>query len=207
MLAFFREWIANIAAVSVLGVVADLILPDGNIKRYTRFLIGVIMLAVLIKPVLHIFNHMTDLNNLAARNMVLMDLSSLNYKIELYDDKQREEIRNNFKKSLELHMEEQIRNQTGYKDVGVTVHLSGVDNDDKGRTVIEGVYVEIGIGAKGNIQPVRIRIGDDPDLRRPPGNPGEEQKVKELISGIYGINPDSIKVRYKPADETGFHPG
>ena len=115
---------SHIAAVSVLGVVADLILPDGNIKRYTRFLIGVIMLAVLIKPVLHIFNHMTDLNNLAARNMVLMDLSSLNYKIELYDDKQREEIRNNFKKSLELHMEEQIRNQTGYKDVGVTVHLS-----------------------------------------------------------------------------------
>jgi stage III sporulation protein AF len=56
MLAFFREWIANIAAVSVLGVVADLILPDGNIKRYTRFLIGVIMLAVLIKPVLHIFD-------------------------------------------------------------------------------------------------------------------------------------------------------
>ena len=75
--------------LSVLGVVADLILPDGNIKKIYPVFNRVIMLTVLIKPVLHIFNHMTDLNNLAARNMVLMDLSSLNYKIELYDDKQR----------------------------------------------------------------------------------------------------------------------
>ena len=44
MLAFFREWLINISVIGIMGVVADLILPGGNMKKYTRFLIGVIML-------------------------------------------------------------------------------------------------------------------------------------------------------------------
>ncbi len=142
MFAFFRGWIINIAAIGILGVVADLILPSGNMKKYTRFLTGVIMLTVMLKPVFHIFNYVADLNNLTVRNSLFMDLSSLNYKIELYDDRRQGEIKDNFKKSLELHMEEQIRSQTDYKDVNVMVYLSEMGKNDRGPADIESVYVE-----------------------------------------------------------------
>ena len=207
MLAFFREWLINISVIGIMGVVADLILPGGNMKKYTRFLIGVIMLTIMLKPIFHIFNRVEDLSNLAARNLVLMDLSGLNYHMKLYDSKQQEEIRNSFKKSLELHMAEQIRSQTGYRDVNVMVNLSEVDESDERVTGIESVYVEIGNAAKGSIRPVRIKIDAGHDADRSNDSTGEEQRIKGLIAGIYGLSLDKIRVRCRTADEARLYPG
>jgi len=208
MLTLVRGWIIDIVAISILGVVADLILPGGNVKKYVRFLIGVILLAVMLKPIFHMFNQMADLNKFIARNSAIMNMSGMNYNLQLNDYKQQDEIKNNFKKNLELHMEEQIKNQTGYKTVKANVYLSGSDENNRESLGIESVYIEIGNGNKENIRPVKIKIGDDSSvISNSQDNPEEKQKIKELISNIYGVSFDRIQVYYKPTDKTEHNSG
>ena len=47
-----NQWIANILGVVVLGILMDMIIPTGNTNDYTRFLIGLIMLLVMLQPVI-----------------------------------------------------------------------------------------------------------------------------------------------------------
>jgi len=50
-----KGWVLNIAAVSVLMVILDLLAPEGGIRKFTRLLAGFVLLVIMINPVLQIF--------------------------------------------------------------------------------------------------------------------------------------------------------
>lgn len=50
------SWIANILAAIVISEIALMILPSGNIKKFVKFTIGVMLMTMLIKPILSLIN-------------------------------------------------------------------------------------------------------------------------------------------------------
>lgn len=48
-----KEWVFNIAAVAVLMVVLDLLIPEGKIRKFTQLLAGFIMMLVIMNPVIN----------------------------------------------------------------------------------------------------------------------------------------------------------
>lgn len=55
-----KGWVLNIAAVVVLMIVLDLLMPEGRIKKFTRLLTGFIVMFIMINPVLMIFGRGTE---------------------------------------------------------------------------------------------------------------------------------------------------
>lgn len=49
---WIREWIMQIAGVTVLSAICEVIMPNGEMKKYVRPVIGLVLVFAVIKPVL-----------------------------------------------------------------------------------------------------------------------------------------------------------
>lgn len=59
-----RELLIRVAAIVVLWVVADLLLPQGGFRRYAQLLAGLLLMQALIAPVLTLLSGMDSVNAL-----------------------------------------------------------------------------------------------------------------------------------------------
>jgi stage III sporulation protein AF len=199
-----REWITNLVVISILGLAADLLLPNGSIKKYARFLIGIIVLVAMLKPIFQIFNQLSNLEKYTIKTSMAMDFASMNHQSKWLDNHQQQEIRDYFVESLKSHMEQQIRRFKGYEQVKVEVDISAIPQNDNRLPDIQKVYIEIGYQAGRVIEPVRIKVGGkDGDISQPDtkGNKDlakDEQEIKGLLSSIYGISLDNIHIVFNP---------
>lgn len=50
-----KHWAVNIAAVAVLMILLDLVMPEGRIRKFTQLLSGFVLMFVMINPVLGLF--------------------------------------------------------------------------------------------------------------------------------------------------------
>src|SRR5690625_3378814 len=53
---FITEWIMQIIVFILLGTIVELILPNNSMKKYVNIVIGLLLLLILAKPILYIFN-------------------------------------------------------------------------------------------------------------------------------------------------------
>ncbi len=51
---WLREWIMQVAGITILGSACDMIMPDGEIKKYVRMVVGFVLVFFIIKPVVNI---------------------------------------------------------------------------------------------------------------------------------------------------------
>lgn len=50
-----KGWVLNIAAVAVLMIILDLLMPEGRIRKFTQLISGFIIMFVMINPVITLF--------------------------------------------------------------------------------------------------------------------------------------------------------
>ena len=61
MKTIIGEWIVNLVIIAILAVLMDMILPNGNMKKYTGLLFGLIILIMFLQPLLQLIGQASDL--------------------------------------------------------------------------------------------------------------------------------------------------
>ncbi|WP_458415434.1 stage III sporulation protein AF [Schinkia sp. CFF1] len=61
---FLTTWVTNIILFVLLAIIIDLLLPNSNMQRYTKMVIGLLLIVIILNPILKIFN--TDLEDILA---------------------------------------------------------------------------------------------------------------------------------------------
>jgi len=56
VLAWLGQWLHEVVAIILLAIIVELILPNKTMLRYTRLVVGLILLLTLLNPVLKIFD-------------------------------------------------------------------------------------------------------------------------------------------------------
>ncbi len=51
---WLREWIWQIAGIIILSAVCDMIMPSGEMKKYVRLVMGLVLVVAVIRPVINI---------------------------------------------------------------------------------------------------------------------------------------------------------
>ena len=51
------SWVVTVAGIAILSVLCDVILPDGQTRKYIKTVFGVIVSLVIIQPVVALFSH------------------------------------------------------------------------------------------------------------------------------------------------------
>ncbi|MGL5067007.1 MAG: stage III sporulation protein AF [Sarcina sp.] len=59
---YLKEFVITLTTVSIFMVAVELILPDNSLKKYQNFILSLIMLAVMLTPIIKIFNSEKDLS-------------------------------------------------------------------------------------------------------------------------------------------------
>ncbi|MEG1256342.1 stage III sporulation protein AF [Clostridium sp.] len=192
MIEALGNWIITICVAVFFTTAVQMILPDGSLKKYCNFVLGLIVFAVILSPIVKIFNSDLQINKLIE--------DSASYVFNNTEEKSYEDYRNaninstleTFKKNLENKCVTDLeRNFKGDK-YKATVKVSY--DSESSLFVIESVEIGINDGAVERIK--KIKIGEDsiqvdsqdPELGK------KTAEVKEFVSSRYDIDEDKIYV-------------
>ncbi|HHY73087.1 MAG TPA: stage III sporulation protein AF [Bacillus bacterium] len=53
---YLTTWVTNIILFVLFAVIIDLLLPNSNLQRYTKMVIGLLLIVIILNPVFKIFN-------------------------------------------------------------------------------------------------------------------------------------------------------
>ncbi len=63
-----KQWVLSVAGIAILSVIADVILPNGQTRKYIKTVIGVVVTMVLAQPIFSLLN-VENYKNLTQNQM------------------------------------------------------------------------------------------------------------------------------------------
>lgn len=196
-----KEWIINIVSISLIGVLLDIVMPNGNLKKYSRFIIGLVTVVVILNPILDLFNKLPELEKYIALNVFDLDVKSLEYQRKIMAETQQNQVIKMFRNNLEKYISHQVRKLTGYSNVNVQVELD--EDNIQDIEAIDGIYIEIEKEKRlGAVEPIEISVdgtGEKVNKIEDASYIDEEMlsDIKKHISDVYNVDPSNIYIYWK----------
>lgn len=187
MINFLKEWITNIVVLIIFLSLVELILPDNSMRKYVRFVIGIIVIINILVPVFKLFDRRFSLEE---------SISTYEKKYESYfenknsidmQSKMQEATINEYKNNLKQNIEKDILKNTGKKVLVVRLEVNEkFGADDFGKIK----YIEVKKEQSSEIQPVeKIIIGSNNSNTV---HVNKDKEILNYISKTYGISEENI---------------
>lgn len=186
MIGFLNSWASGVVVSVIVGSIIEMILPEGNNKKYVKTVIGVFILFTIISPVIVQFSGGIDLKSIVNFEEYSNTITASSSNVNLVND-------NDVLKVYENNIAEQITNtlkQNGYNVNQIKV-IANKNENNYGEIIEVNLNVQKGIS---NIEKIYININNDTHSE---SNLSaiEENKIKELIQLNYGISKENIKFK------------
>ena len=184
MINFLTNWIQQIVIAVILVSVFELIIPNGNLKKYIKIVLGIYVIYCIISPFVDssslykleekdLENYIKTDSNETAKNQESMDLRLQKIYIE----------------ELEKDVESKI-NEYGYK-----VNKIDIDANLNQESPNPGIHkINLVLSSNdNNIQ--KIEIGKNKENETQENEKIEE--IKQNLANYYEINKDVINIKLK----------
>ncbi|ACA46601.1 stage III sporulation protein AF [Clostridium botulinum] len=193
MLQWLKEWITNIAVAVFFITAIEMLLPKNNIKKYGKFVLGLILITVILNPIIKIFNK--DYNISQYVEKATASFNNVDYKndFDKYKKKNKEETLNNFKANLQNQTKKRLEEKFPENKYEVNVEIAY--DEEKDNLEIKSMDV----GVKGNkIEKIKkvnkINIGSNENGKEDKKSFEGEGKIKQFISNEFKVSSEVIKV-------------
>ncbi|NFB06956.1 stage III sporulation protein AF [Clostridium botulinum] len=193
MLQWLKEWITNIAVAVFFITAIEMLLPKNNIKKYGKFVLGLILITVILNPIIKIFNK--DYNISQYVEKATASFNNVDYKndFDKYKKKNREETLNNFKANLQNQTKKRLEEKFPENKYEVNVEIAY--DEEKDNLEIKSMDV----GVKGNkIEKIKkvnkINIGSNENGKEDKKSFEGKGKIKQFISNESKVSSEVIKV-------------
>ncbi|KGO14997.1 stage III sporulation protein AF [Clostridium botulinum] len=193
MLQWLKEWITNIAVAVFFITAIEMLLPKNNIKKYGKFVLGLILITVILNPIIKIFNK--DYNISQYVEKATASFNNVDYKndFDKYKKKNREETLNNFKANLQNQTKKKLEEKFPENKYEINVEIAY--DEEKDNLEIKSMDV----GVKGNkIEKIKkvnkINIGSNENGKEDKKSFEGEGKIKQFISNEFKVSSEVIKV-------------
>ena len=142
MITFLKSWANQIIVAVIIATIFEMLLPNGNNKKYIKMIIGLYVLFTIIQPII---------TKVTGNNI---DISDFNYK-KYFDEDVLESLSQNFEdnnsKLIEQAYIDNIKSdiktkikQKGYEVISCNVNITNSKNEEKYGT-IENINLKIKI--------------------------------------------------------------
>ena len=202
---FITSWVQGIIIAVIIGSIIEMLLPNGNSKKYIKVVIGVYIVFTIVSPIISKFT------GTEIKLDSIIDINKYEDKIASYeiDTKNLENINNsnikevyilNLKKDIKAKIEDkgyivnsiqiEIENTDEYKVKNIDMTLSKRENKkeetkEKNINEIEKVNIEVKIEnstTKETTEMIRLTTK-------------EIAEIKEYISSVYEIDKNNINIK------------
>ncbi len=194
MIEALKVWVTNITIAVFFITAVEMILPDNSMKKYAKFVLGLLLIVVIINPLIKIFDKNFDLYSYSNQAISYMETSSSTTDIKKYKDinilNTTENFKNNLEKECISDLQEAFPESKYSSDIVITY------DDEKGIFNID--KVEIGIVEKGvkNIREVKIDTTSVNASKKNIVQGEQADKIKLRVSNKFKI-PGNVITVYK----------
>lgn len=197
MISWISSWAQGIIMAVIIGAIIEMILPEGNSKKYVKIVIGVYVLFTIISPVI---------SKITGKTIQVSDILELNKYIEETENNSKlyvtldEDNLNNIKDIYESSLRNDIKAKVaakGYnaKNIKLEIEddeeytLKKIDieiykNMEKDKKDIETIQnVDINISQKSTENDMQEKLSEK-----------DKRKLKDYLSGVYEIDEKNINI-------------
>ncbi len=191
MLEHLKVWVINICTAVFFITAVEMILPDNKMKKYAKFVLGLILITVIMNPIIKIFNNDFNLESYVNSASKYFEEKEYTKDYDKYKISSIDNTVNVFSKNLENLCIEKLREKFPKDDYEVIVD-AGYDTE-KENFVINTINVGITEGKVKKIK--KIKINDSKEVS---SSEIEDYKksniIKEYLSQLMNVPTDKIKV-------------
>lgn len=124
MLEAFSAYIKNIAVFLLFSAFVELLIPENHFKKYVRFVMGLLLLIAVLRPMLLLFQRGADIELQTIQKMV--SIGAREYRIEngIQEKWNNEMILDIYRKELEQKWTNELQYEFNTKEVCVLMEIS-----------------------------------------------------------------------------------
>lgn len=188
MINFLKSWITTIVTLIIFLTLAELILPENSIKKYSKFVIGVIVILNILVPVFKLFDKSFNLEaNISVFEKKYEPILNNKENASQLQNKMKETTINEFKEKLKENIEKDVLKNTGKKISVKRIDVNTQFGSDEFGSIN---YIELKKEDSSDIKPVeKVVIGNNNS------NNIYENKDKDIVNYItksYRISEENI---------------
>lgn len=197
MISWISSWAQGIIMAVIIGAIIEMILPEGNSKKYVKIVIGVYVLFTIISPVI---------SKITGKTIQVSDILELNKYIEETENNSKlyvtldEDNSNNIKDIYESSLRNDIKAKIEAK--GYNAKNIKLEIEDDEEYTLKKINIEIYKNMEKNkkdietIQNVDINISQkstENDMQEKLSEK-DKRKLKDYLSGVYEIDEKNINI-------------
>ncbi len=199
-MSILTDWVTNIIVFILFAIIMDMLLPNSTMQKYTKLVIGLLLIAVFITPILSIFNKNFTSN---IQEKILQGSTFNNPKLENSLESKKREIEETQQAYILEHMAVQLKNeaekelmdQSNYAIQDITIALLD-KNGEMNVENIETINVFVAESQESSsevVQPVE-KIDINIDEKQTIINDIPSSELSTILSNIWGIEPNKIVI-------------
>lgn len=187
MISGIKIWLTSVLTTVLFMVIVDMILPSNNIKKYAKFVTGLIVIVTILSPVFKLFNRETNIQESISRYAKEMDDYKSGVNINEVQKQMNKKTIDAFKDNLKKVIENSIYDETGKKytvsRLDMVEDVSNMDFSNIKNIEIKKVYGD------SDIKPVDTVVISEKKTDYGPA----DKKVLELLGSKFNIKSSSVK--------------
>lgn len=192
MIQWISSWASGIVVAVVLATLIEMLLPNGNNKKYVKTVIGIFVLFSIIAPII---------DNISSTHIS----QEVDFAIEEQEKIEEIDTNKNIEEVYQKNMEQDIKNklqEKGYKIEITALSIHFVAGEDYGKVnqihfkVIQEKTEESNtIKTVENIEKVEIAIGNREQLEEETISEESKKEIKKFLMEEYKIEEENIYIR------------
>ena len=156
MIEGLKGWIINICTAIFFITAVEMLLPNNSLKKYAKFVLGLILITVVISPIIKIVNKDFNINDYANNASSFVNNKSYNKNVTDYKEENLKNTLAAFKTNVQTSCEKELK--TKFPSYDYKVLLEVQYDSAKENFIIKSVKVGIKNNGVEKIKKVDINL-------------------------------------------------
>ncbi|KGK89052.1 stage III sporulation protein AF [Clostridium sp. HMP27] len=185
-----KAWISNICTVVLFITAVEIILPDNSLKKYAKFVLGLILMTVIINPIMKVYDKNFDINVMSSNVEKAIEIKESKSNMEEYKKNNLNATLETFNSNLKKLSEEKLKEK--FKDMDFEVKVKS----DIEHNQVKITSIEAGVKERG-IQKIKKVAIESFKSEKENTNENENERfneVKQFLSKELNIQEKLIKI-------------
>lgn len=201
LIKFINSWTQGIILAVIIATIIEIILPEGNNKKYVKTVIGIYILFSIVYPLItKISNKNVDINSIINSTTKEMSKYDNNNLITVETNAY---IENTYKQKLEEDIKQKIE-EKGYTILELNLYIETENEEKYGQ--INSIIIQLKkdniVKAETNtvneVEEININISNDnivqKDEEKTDISEEEIKKLKEVLNSTYSVEIEKIHI-------------
>ena len=199
---FISSWVQGIIVAVVIATIIEMILPEGNSKKYIKIVIGVYVIFNIISPIINKFTgNELDFTSIIDLNKYEEEMSAYEVDANDLDENNNSNIRQVYILNLKNDMKAKIQDK-GYVVNGIYVELEETEEFKVKRLNLSiskkenELYEESTSNTINKVEEINIQVQINNNIQETEHlidiNNNEIKEIKDYIKSTYEINKNIL---------------